>query len=99
MAAFTTGQPIVTDTPNVQVEASAGLAPGKHRFQLVVTDDSGNQSKPTEVEVIVRDNAAPTAVLDAPRAVEAGKAFELNGRRSLDLAPGKIVSYSWTLLI
>ena len=29
MAAFTTGQPVVTDTPNVQVDAAAGLAPGK----------------------------------------------------------------------
>ena len=40
---------------------------GRQRFQLIVTDNSGNTSKPDEVEVIVADQDAPTAVLTVPR--------------------------------
>ena len=42
------GQPIETETPVVEVTVTRDkpLAPGQHRFQLVVTDDSGNVSTP-----------------------------------------------------
>lgn len=51
MARFVIGQPVTTDTPQVLVDA--GLKAGRHRFQLVVVDGSGNASKPAEVVVQV----------------------------------------------
>ena len=93
------GQPVVTDTPEVEVTvaANAPLPAGRHRFQLVVEDDSGNISGPSITEVIVRDTQKPTAVLDAPREVELGRSFQLSGRRSSDIG-GRIVRYTWTRL-
>jgi len=40
----------------------------------------------------------PTAALSAPGQVPAGQAFTLDGSRSLDVAPGRIVRYAWTNL-
>lgn len=99
MAEFRAGQPVVTDTPEVEVTVSANapLPAGRHRFQLVVQDDSGNSSDPSITEVIVRDTQKPTAVLDAPREVEVGRSFQLSGRRSSDIG-GRIVRYTWTRL-
>lgn len=104
MTQFITGQTVAQSDPVVVVDPS--LPPGMHRFQLVVVDDSGNLSEPTFIEVIVQDNAKPTAVLDVVDAngrrldpkVEAGKAFTLSGARSSDVAPGKVVEYRFTLL-
>ena len=100
MATFVPGQPVVTAEPTVQVTVSptAPLAPGRHRFQLVVVDDSGNQSEPAVAEVIVIDDKKPTAVIDAPRTVSFGASFSIAGNRSFDLAPGKIVEYRWVML-
>lgn len=50
MAEFTVNQPVVTEEPVIQVE---GLQLGKHTFQLVVIDDEGNSSAPSEVVVSV----------------------------------------------
>jgi len=99
MPEFRAGQPVVTDTPEVEVTVApnAPLPAGRHRFQLVVADDSGNSSDPSVVEVIVRDTQKPTAVLDAPREVELGRSFQLSGRRSSDIG-GRIVRYTWTRL-
>jgi hypothetical protein len=99
MAEFRVGQAVVTDNPEVEVTvaANAPLPAGRHRFQLVVADDSGNSSDPSVVEVIVRDTQKPTAVLDAPREVELGRSFQLSGRRSSDIG-GRIVRYTWTRL-
>ena len=99
MAEFRVGQAVVTDNPEVEVTVApnAPLPPGRHRFQLVVADDSGNSSDPSVVEVIVRDTQKPTAVLDAPREVELGRSFQLSGRRSSDVG-GRIVRYTWTRL-
>ena len=99
MPEFRAGQPVVTDTPEVEVTvaANAPLPAGRHRFQLVVQDDSGNISGPSITEVIVRDTQKPTAVLDAPREVELGRSFQLSGRRSSDIG-GRIVRYTWTRL-
>ncbi len=99
MPEFRAGQPVVTETPEVEVTvaANAPLPAGRHRFQLVVADDSGNSSDPSVVEVIVRDTQKPTAVLDAPREVELGRSFQLSGRRSSDIG-GRIVRYTWTRL-
>ncbi len=100
MPEFRTGVPIETADPVVEVTVTptSPLAAGRHQFQLVVVDDSGNASTPSVVEVIVRDTQKPTAVLDAPREVESGNSFQLSGRRSSDIPPGRIVSYRWTLL-
>jgi hypothetical protein len=100
MAEFKTGQPVETTTSDVEVTVtpSSPLPAGRHRFQLVVEDDSGNLSAPDTVEVIVRDTQKPTAVLDAPREVELGRSFQLSGKRSSDVATGRIVKYIWTRL-
>ena len=100
MPEFRTGQPVETDASDVEVTVSpnAPLPAGRHRFQLVVVDDSGNRSEPSITEVIVRDTTKPTAVIDAPREVDLGRSFQLSGKRSSDIAPGRIVKYIWTRL-
>lgn len=99
MPLFKPGEPIKTETPTVTVEIDPTnpLPVGRHIFELVAVDDSGNNSAPATVEVIVRDSTAPTAVIDGPGTVEAGKPFDLSGARSTDVPPGKIISYIWTL--
>ena len=52
MPPFREGQPVVTTVPRVTVDA--GLPPGTYRFQLVVENQSGRQSAPTVVVVVVR---------------------------------------------
>ncbi len=100
MAEFRINQDVATDAPTVEVSVTPAtpLAPGRHSFRLVVTDDSGNNSQPDEVVVIVADTSAPTAVLTAPRVVDAGKSFVLDGSRSFDVGGGKVVRYVWTYL-
>ena len=99
MATFKPGVPVVTAEPTIEVTVTpdAPLPVGRHRFQLVVVDDSGNESAPSIAEVIVRDAQKPTAVLDAPRDVNSGSSFQLSGARSSDIG-GKIVKYIWTRL-
>lgn len=86
--------------------SAEALPAGRSRFRLVVVDNAGNESEPSTIEIVVRDDARPIAVLDivdasearvAP-AVGAGKSFILSGARSSDLAPGKIIEYRFTLL-
>lgn len=100
MATFVIGTPVETADPTVEftVDPAAPLAPGRHRVQLVVFDDAGNQSLPDAVEFIVRDTQAPTAVLSVPSQVELGASFLLDGRRSSDVAPGRVVRYVFTLV-
>jgi hypothetical protein len=51
MVKFAVGaRPVVTTTPTVVVDA---LPTGTHVFRLVVVDDTGLQSKPTEVAVTI----------------------------------------------
>jgi hypothetical protein len=56
MPRFLPNQTIETSVPVVTVEA--GLRPGRHRFRLVVVDESGNRSEPDEVVVTVRRGPA-----------------------------------------
>ena len=100
MAIFKPGEPIDTDTATIEVTANADLPlrPGRHQFQLVVEDDAGNRSDPDIVEVVVRDTIKPTAVLEAPKLLQPGQTFNLDGRRSSDVAPGQLVKFEWTLL-
>jgi hypothetical protein len=99
MARFEVNVPIETDQPNVTVDVAqdAPLLPGRHRFELVVTDDSGNVSEPAALIVIVADRERPTAVLDGPEVVDFGRSFELSGRRSFDIG-GTIRAYRFTYL-
>lgn len=97
MPDFRPGVPVVSSDPTVVVDATSGLRPGRHRFQLVVEDDAGNASEPTTVEVIVVDDTRPTAVLDAPPRATVGRPFQLSGARSSDIG-GRIVKYRFTLL-
>lgn len=100
MATFVPGETVRTQDPTVEVTvtANAPLPPGRHRFQLVVVDDSGLQSEPAVAEVIVIDSRRPTAVIDAPRTVPFGSSFMLSGAQSADLAPGRITAYNWVRL-
>jgi hypothetical protein len=97
MPRFDINVPIETDQPNITVEVdrAAPLVTGRHRFELVVTDDSGNESESTAILVIVADRERPTAVLDGPDVVNFGASFELSGRRSFDIG-GTIKVYRFT---
>ena len=99
MAEFRVGQPIETDVADIEVSitASSPLPVGRHRFQLVVVDENGNQSSPDVLEVVVRDTSRPTAVIQGPREVDLGRSFQLSGSRSFDIG-SRIVRYQWTLL-
>jgi hypothetical protein len=106
MARFVPNQPVAQPDPLVTVDANSGLAIGAHRFRLVVVDDSGNESEPTFLDVIVQDKDRPTAVLDLVDAsgaridarVSAGRAFRLSAARSSDIGGGRIVEYRFTLV-
>lgn len=98
MAEFTPGKDVTTDTPVVEVTVTptSPLPIGRQLFRLVVVDDSGNASKADQVEVIVADQDAPTAVIRGPRIVGTGRSFELDGSASFDVGGGKVVRYVWT---
>lgn len=99
--------PIKTDDATLTIQMPGEkLKVGGHTFQLMVTDDSGLESVPATVIVIVADTQAPTAVLVARdergqilegNEVPFGNGFMLDGRKSVDIA-GKIVSYTWTMV-
>ena len=100
MAEFIINQDVVTETSTVEVTLGGNnrLEVGRHRFRLIVVDDSGNKSQPDEVDVIVADQEAPTAVLSAPSNVAFGRSFQLDGRRSFDAGGGTIERFVWTYL-
>ena len=100
MANFVIGTAIETTAPTVEVTVDVNnpLPVGRHKFQLVVVDQEGNQSLPDVVEVIVKDTQNPTAVIKAPAQAELGQSFVLDGRGSSDVPPGKVVKFTWTML-
>lgn len=92
---------IKTSDPVLEIISEGGTLPvGPHIFRLVVVDSSGNQSAPVDVEVIIVDTQAPTAVLDVlpSSRVEQGTTFSLSGERSVGLAEGEPATYLWTLV-
>lgn len=99
MAEFIPNKPVNTTEPKVEVTVDPNnpFPVGRLRFRLVVTDDAGNESAPDEVDVIVRDSERPTAVIDAPRAVNFRDSFTLSGERSADVG-GRIDTYRWELV-
>lgn len=98
MPVFTPNVPIDTPTPTIEftLDPARPLPPGQHTFRLVVEDDAGNLSQTAQTMVIVRDTINPTAVIRAPRNVEPGQNFTLDGTESSDVAPGRVVKYIWT---
>ena len=91
--------PIQTQDAKLQINLTPqqSLPPGKYTFELVVTDDSGNQSMPVQAQVTVRDTTRPVAVLTTPQFVDVGKAIVLDASKSSDIG-GKIDKYTWRLL-
>ena len=57
MADFRQTKVVRTKAPFVKVEG--GLSPGTHRFQLIVEDSQGNESKPAEVVVKIVEQRTP----------------------------------------
>ena len=51
MPKFTPDKPVVTRKPAVEVDP--GLAPGRHRFHLILEDEAGNRSRPAEIVITV----------------------------------------------
>lgn len=82
---------------NITIDATKPLKAGAYTFQLLVSDDSENQSRPAQVRVLVIDDKAPTTVIDAPTSVGTGRPLALSGRRSSDIGDN-IVDYRWTLI-
>jgi hypothetical protein len=108
MPVFKPNTPVVQKEPVIRVDVArdAPLPLGANRFRLVVVDDSGNESEPVFLDIIVRDTEKPTAVLDvvdaSGRRVEPvvgfGQSFILSGARSSDLGGGRIAEYRFTLM-
>ena len=100
MATFIINQDVTTDTPTVEVtiDPNNPLSAGRHRFRLIVVDDSGNASAGDEVTVIIADIENPTAVLNAPSIVGTGKSFNLDGSKSFDQGGGKVTKFIFTYL-
>ena len=100
MAEFVVNQDVATEQPTVEVTLSLQrpLAVGRHRFRLIVLDNSGNRSAPDEIDVVIADTQAPTAVLTPLNPVPFGTSFNLDGRRSTDVGGGQITRYVWTYL-
>lgn len=112
MAKFVPGTDtqVVSAEPLLEVLASPStpLQPGRHVFQLVVTDMSGNASTIDSMTVVVQDPSRPNAVIDFIRddstrvyestpIVPYGKPFRLTGERSNDRG-GTVTSWRWTLV-
>ena len=96
----TTDSQLVIQMPNQKLQV------GQHKFNLTVEDDSGNQSTPALITVIVVDTTAPTAVLDlsdeqgrtiSDSRVSFGSGFILSGKRSVDIG-GSISKYIWEVV-
>ena len=100
MANFVLNTPIETDAPTIEVTVAPAnpLRVGRHRYQLIVVDDSGNESAADTAEVRVIDNQRPTAVLRAPATVPFNTSFNLSGADSTDVGGGRVVRYRWMYL-
>jgi len=88
--------PSVT-TPSPSVTVSVPATSGPVTFQLVVTDNLGNQSAPATITIEIQP--APVALLSTSTpSVRAGSPIELSGVSSTAAAPGTIISYRYTLV-
>ncbi len=94
-------QPVKASAPDTNLEitlpSGTTLKPGVYQFQLEVTDDSGNNSEPTQFRLIVADDQKPTAVITGPSRVAVNTPFTLSAKNSVDVG-GQIKTYTWTLV-
>jgi hypothetical protein len=100
--------PVTTNDGQLTVTIGDEPLPvGQHRIRLTVTDDSGNESQPTDMTLTVLDTGRPTAVLQLRddhgrpargNRISHGRGFVLDARRSVDTGGGTIASYTFTLL-
>jgi hypothetical protein len=112
MAIFTPGvdTAVRADEPSLEVRIGRDnpLPVGRHQFQLIVTDDAGNESEPVSIFIIVRDTERPTAIIDFIDArgnrvrerevlVPFGSAFQLSGEASSDIG-GQVRIWNWSLV-
>jgi hypothetical protein len=81
----------------IAVDPANPLKTGTYVFQLQVVDNASNTSQPTSVKIVVVDDQAPNAVIDAPERVGFGRGFTLSGKRSFDVG-GSVERFIWTLL-
>ncbi|MBL0125195.1 MAG: PKD domain-containing protein [Betaproteobacteria bacterium] len=93
---------VVPSLPFVSTSPLLTFAPdklGRYDIQLVVVDDSGNQSAPVMATIIVTDSDNPTAVLDAtPASPVVGSVVTLSGARSADTGGGQVVTYRFSAI-
>ena len=98
--------PVETKDASLTIEMGTDRLPlGEHRFELMVTDNSGNQSKAAIVSVFIIDTTAPTAILRIVNAegqpvdkIPFGDTFTLDGSLSTDAGGGVIDRYVWRLI-
>ncbi len=81
----------------ITVDPAKPLVVGTYVFQLQVVDNASNLSQPAMVKLVVVDDQAPNAVIDAPDRVSFGRGFTLSGKRSFDVG-GSVEKFIWTLL-
>ena len=95
IALSSTNPSVTTPSPNITVSVPATIGPVT--FQLVVTDNLGNQSAPATVTIEIQP--APVAVLSTSTpSVRAGSPIELSAVSSTAAAPGTITSYRCMLI-
>lgn len=112
MATFTPGvdTAVRADEPSLEVRIGRDnlLPVGRHQFQLIVTDDAGNESAPVSIFIVVQDSERPTAVIDFIDArgnrirerevsVPFGTAFQLSGEAASDIG-GQVRVWNWSLV-
>src|SRR5262245_1193892 len=93
---WTVGSRPEVATSDATFKSPPGLPPGRITAELVVVDDAGNVSAPTSASVVVRDDIAPTAVIEAPRSVAVGDRIPLDASKSTDVG-GRVIDYTWTI--
>jgi hypothetical protein len=78
MAVLVPGRPLTQRKPIVLVENQ--LAVGRHRFQLVVTDDEGNASKPALIDIVVQRGRQPIGPFVRPDGIRPIEPSPINPR-------------------
>jgi hypothetical protein len=100
----TTKTPDGKPDPVLTIAASAALKLGRHDFELVVTDDAGNDSSPLRVTILVVDTQRPNAVVNVldergqpleDNRVPRKTNFILDASKSFDPNDGTITGYLW----
>ena len=79
MAKFAIGKPVTTTEPRIDVDA--GLAAGRHRFQLEVVGASGRKSAADAAIVVVQAAAPPNAIVPPLRSIAPSTPTGRNARR------------------